>query len=720
MMLPSNIPLQNSETKINHYQKLFNEGQKLQNYKHHKRDFKLSAKEPKYLYNHHDQARLKLGLQDNYNKHQPFYFTSNSINFNNSIISRTFYLLMTFIALLIVITALSFGMREYQLSFKRKIKSRQSYYEVATTENLKLDSSWKSPKKIGENQLRKEDEVQSLKNVIQACGEAENLKSGTGLTKFLDIGGINGGLQPIQNKLNNKFKSNNWNFQKYKLTSNAMSLNGGSSSNQQQQSQQQQETEKSNKISGFSEKSITKYRKNFNNPTIISKDHYYNNKFTIEELMKSNQPQLNSIDFQNLITLGMQKIQVSQLLNCSIIIPKLRFSNAWQACNKIEEIRITLFESNDKFTKIFGLLQLSSIGKHDLVFDNPNIFLTSFNEFIEELIDSCIIFELFTLCNNWLQLLIIEFFLMYCWSHAKYQDSDSKCKIIKQQFIKWNLSKPTIQNKFLIFRILCNLYLGIKSLTTIKFLKENEIKLCIVLKDFIKHSLCNDYIHYLPMLIKAIDVSNNQEKLKIFFYEMIKILILKHKKCCMNEYLNNLNNFEFEKIIQYDLQQHLPSSLIYKKANEIYKILIDNSEFNLDDNNKKDKTNINIKNRMNSKISSQSWNLTSSNDEYASVENQVLSDAIPLSTEYAEKFFTPYKKLNSTPSQSKDELLKEKISNNNTLDLIKEEVIESNENEEDEEREEEEIDQFEDTKSNEINELNEYNSWQIGYLSNGQ
>ncbi|KAI5963007.1 uncharacterized protein KGF55_002799 [Candida pseudojiufengensis] len=660
----------------------YHTNEQLKTYTEDKRNLKISSKEPNYLYTHHDQARLKLGIQHSSNDGPIFYSTSNSIKFNNSIISRSFYLLMTFIALLIVLSALVFGIREYQLSFKRKIKSRQeeSCKLESNSSNIddeKINSSWKSPVKFDANVgLRKEDEVQSLENVIQACGEVENLKSGTGLTKFLDNGGINGGggitLNNVKNY--NKLGTSNWKFPKYKLSSKAMSVNVTTNSNSNQQG-----SGKTSKVSGISDKSISKYGRKQQSKFIKQQQQQQHRRYSVEELLKMNGTHSNTIDFQQLMSSGMQKIQISQLINCSIRIPKLRFLNAWQACTKISEIKTILFDSsNDKILKILAILQLISFGKHDFVFDNPNIFLSNFNEFIENLIDSCIIFELFTICNNWLQSLIIEFFLMYFWSHAKYKEMDLKCKIISQQFLNWNLYKPTIQDKFLIFRMLCNLYLGIKSLNSITILKENEIKLSIVIRDFIKHSLCNDYIQILPMLIKAIDVSNSQEKLKLFFYEMIKILIQKHKHCCMNEYLHDINNYELKKIIQYGLQQYPQSNQIYKKANDIYKLIIDDNH-----NNR----------QTNSGNTSKHWYFTSSINDHIENENQLIAEAIPLSTEYVERFFTPDKKINSTQSKQ-DEI------SDNLLKQIDNENIDEN---------------FEDSKSGEFE---EFTSWQIGYLSN--
>ena len=113
---------------------------------------------------------------------------------------------------------------------------------------------------------------------------------------------------------------------------------------------------------------------------------------------------------------------------------------------------------------------------------------------------------------------------------------------MKLQFSNWNLPHPIVQTRNTIFKILCNLQLGLDTIfaESKEMENDNELKLGLVIRESINHSVCNDYIGYVPMIAQAIDISNIDRN-KFFFYEILKLLIVKHGNCCMKEYIQESN-----------------------------------------------------------------------------------------------------------------------------------------------------------------------------------
>lgn len=532
------------EAKIDHYQLFLKRRSLIREHSPRLQYIKLSVKEPQYIYRHRDEAYLKLGVPDNPKYHANV--ESTLATFNNSIISDSFYIFMTFILVLIVSAVFSFAIREYLL-YK---KSRK---DIATASELRFGHQSikvaQEPQKSAPTPDK--GDLLSLEKVIQrqeTLAPAPNMKDESGLTKFADDD-----TQTAENR--------GWELQqKYDLTSAAISMDVTGSSQRNK-----------DHASGFSDKSISKYANNIL-PMISS---FKDNKirYSIAELLSLDVGKL-SLAVIDKHPEGVQKIPISQLVACPIVIPNTRFEHAWEVSKALMEILKTLNESDLKVEKILAVLKLISIGKQNDFYENPNLFLGYFNTCIEDLIHTCILFDLWADCSATLIVQTLECMLTYCWSHARYQVQNPRVLRMQQQFIKWSGRQPPIQPQMSILHIMFNLYLGLKTAYNLPedVAKENEMKLSLVIRELIKKSVCNDYIQILPMIARASEASS-QNRTKLFFYEMTKLLVSNHKNCCVNVYLKD-SNFELKALLKKGLL-YPELDPVHKRSKEILGLILE-------------------------------------------------------------------------------------------------------------------------------------------------
>ena len=119
-----------------------------------------------------------------------------------------------------------------------------------------------------------------------------------------------------------------------------------------------------------------------------------------------------------------------------------------------------------------------------------------------------------------------------------------------------------------------NLYLGLKTAYNLPedVAKENEMKLSLVIRELIKKNVCNDYIQILPMIARASEASS-QNRTKLFFYEMTKLLVSNHKNCCVNVYLKD-SNFELKALLKKGLL-YPELDPVHKRSKEILGLILE-------------------------------------------------------------------------------------------------------------------------------------------------
>lgn len=624
----------------------------------------MSHEEPEYIINNHKDSYLKLGnahiadtdLGGNTHYDEAFYPLSANIQLlpvelDNPILANGFYYFMTIIVVLILVSAISFGVREYSFAFRRRIKS-------STSEAIKL-TNWNDIKGAITSTTETTNNINSIRQKImnRIKEEENNDRSRVGVDGSGDdqadlgidirVGKAGGGTdRPIMILQNNSAPIHH--------VSDLSSKNNMESGFTQfmEKGQHNDTTEwecERFQSAELNEETLTKsegkdcYGNDYN--TGITEKSI--SKFARQQSLKLPHPPLKpvySIGFlkgidksttpisEVLINISKfkqkKKIPMSSLLSCSVGFPRTCFDNAWQASKVIREAESIILTTTCKVSRLLLLVQLLSVGKSIELLDNPNIFLEAFNDCIENLVDMGYVFNFFSESSVVLKLLLMENLLTYSWSHYRFHDLENKSRIIKVQFEKWNLPHPIVQTRNTIFKILCNLQLGLNtsciSTTTEQAEIENGLKLGLVIREVINHSVCNDYIGYMPMIAQAIDIST-VDRNKFFFYEILKLLIVKHGKCCMGEYIQE-SNIELKTLVQFGMTTNqIP--IINDKVKEILEMLI----------------------KIDGKIIS--WkNMTATNNNY-------IASAIPLSTEHTENYFSA--PLFRQPQKQQDHLEKQ-------------------------------------------------------------
>lgn len=252
-------------------------------------------------------------------------------------------------------------------------------------------------------------------------------------------------------------------------------------------------------------------------------------------------------------------VKMSELLRFSVNIPPAYHLNTFQNNKIINEIKCSLIEgrSLDLSSKSILILKLVSMGVNQ---ENPNYFLNSFNETIEFITDTGIIFELIEKINNeYLKVLLTEMVLNYCYEHWNFNQND-----------KFDL---IVQSRITIFRILCNMKLGISSVENLSPQIRNytEFKVQTVFRELTRRSHCNDYLEMIPMVSQAVAISH-MNNLKYLFYNILFIILKNHGPCCMRDYLKDKQT-DLKALIQHGFWYKNDRKII-DKTNEIFNFLV--------------------------------------------------------------------------------------------------------------------------------------------------
>lgn len=334
-----------------------------------------------------------------------------------------------------------------------------------------------------------------------------------------------------------------------------------------------------------------------------------------------------------------QNVDFLNIAKFSITIPMVTFNSALEANKTIKNVRKILFDNkSDSISKSLQLLLILGIGASYNFLDNPNYFISIFNDFIESIVDSGIVFHLLKYVNINIQKMFIDMIITYVWSHWVFKHQ--KNFFIYDKFKKWKLYEPTVQNHETLFRLICNMELGIFSVKNMdkKLKLQSEIKINCLMRECILNSYCNEYISFIPMLLQAIRFVKFYS-IKSFFYEFLFIIIQCHHECCMKSYLNDpktdlvnilllgLADTKNTKVFKKSTKIHLFLSKKYFHLKDLLKhqnstksnVLIQNSPkfFVLKELHDEQKTNIQSR-----PITPGSWNAVALNNKKIFFENR--------------------------------------------------------------------------------------------------
>ncbi|RCK57342.1 hypothetical protein Cantr_06929 [Candida viswanathii] len=134
----------------------------------YKQNLLMNYEEPEYIVNNHKDSYLKLGaarIGPDPQRHH------DGGALDNPILANGFYYFMTIIVVLILVSAILFGIREYSFAFRRRIKS-------STSEAIKL-TNWNDIKGTGTTNSDNTATVNNLKQqIISQIREEESLERG--------------------------------------------------------------------------------------------------------------------------------------------------------------------------------------------------------------------------------------------------------------------------------------------------------------------------------------------------------------------------------------------------------------------------------------------------------------------------------------------------------------------------------------------------------------
>lgn len=241
-----------------------------------------------------------------------------------------------------------------------------------------------------------------------------------------------------------------------------------------------------------------------------------------------------------------EPLSVEQATKLSIPFNNISFKSAWTAEKTLTEISLYLTDEmvprqpmNDHATKKIAILRFIAINANSNLLKNPNIFLPPLHRTMDSLIDSGIVFQLLNESNVYVSKSLIEVLMQYCYAHWHFADIE-KDSFIHTQFAKWKMNLPVIQPHHVLFRYLVNLELGIYSAENldVNLLRASEEKIVTLLNHFVEESHCNDYLGFIPIVSQAIDYSERVYS-QILFYHLLHIIVKKHGNCCMDEYLSD-------------------------------------------------------------------------------------------------------------------------------------------------------------------------------------
>lgn len=249
-------------------------------------------------------------------------------------------------------------------------------------------------------------------------------------------------------------------------------------------------------------------------------------------------------------------IKISQILSFEVSIPQTHSLSVFASDKLIRQLRIDFEADNDMATKAILLLKLASI----CVEKGSNIyFLNQFNELVEVLVDTGKLVDLLEyVTSDNLNQCAVKLLLNYCWNHYNFPTS---------------LPGASCQSRTAIFRILCNLKVGISSgdiFTSQRIRRDVNFSIQTIMREVVKRCQCNDYLELCPMIAQSIDIVEATNSI-YEFYDLLHVLIDTHCNCCMEEYLSD-SLTDLKAIIQHGWWFKNDAKII-SKTNEIFSAL---------------------------------------------------------------------------------------------------------------------------------------------------
>lgn len=273
---------------------------------------------------------------------------------------------------------------------------------------------------------------------------------------------------------------------------------------------------------------------------------------------------------------------VRQLTRLSFPLRNRDFEGPRVAENEISDVCLNMTNEIPtkgpvlKFSKKLATFKFIAIGVNSTTLQNPNVFLQSFSNTMDGLIDSGTLFDILDDVNAYNARLLVDVIIQYCYSHWFYDSfSEASRSLLFVQFMRWPMKHgPIVQQRDVILRYLVNMSLGMHTVSnldedTMKLAK-NKIQMMMV--HCIENTNCYDHIGITPLLSQGIGFSENNES-RILFYRSLYCLIKKHAHCCMDRDFFTGRGL-LKRLVQSGLY-YLNPHPIRRYASDILSILVD-------------------------------------------------------------------------------------------------------------------------------------------------
>lgn len=265
-------------------------------------------------------------------------------------------------------------------------------------------------------------------------------------------------------------------------------------------------------------------------------------------------------------------VRLSRLFRYSAVLPHQAFSTVWQAEKAFTQVRETLAQAEkgtDAATISVSILRMVSFGVSYVPLDNPNCFLRIFNELVEGLVDNGVLFSLLEndkLADPLYRMAVSDMVLVYCWLHWIFKSHPRRAHI-QQQFADWNASEPVVQSHATIFRLLCNILLGLNTLAD-PTRGPHEFRVQVLFREIAKSTQCYDHLALVPVVVEAIGLAST-DYLKALFYDVLHMVVRTHGGCCMADYIGE--SVPLRTVVQRGLRQR--GGTVGKRAKVLFEEL---------------------------------------------------------------------------------------------------------------------------------------------------
>lgn len=239
---------------------------------------------------------------------------------------------------------------------------------------------------------------------------------------------------------------------------------------------------------------------------------------------------------------ALKRINLSQCVYPSVVIPPIRFLSVWRADQAVEETKQLLLDpSVDNCTKTIGLVRLAGLAAAKAFSLAVNPFsLYSFQALIEQLVDTGLVFQIIAQLPQpkYSMLLVVDTVASYSW-HV-WTDARSKAAAYGGA-------------RVMVIRTFCNLLLGLDGESTPQFV---QMKLSILMEKMILATRCHEYLTVVPMVAQGINIAVGG-RTKTVFYDAVFVMVVKHRHCCMeDEYLQQ--STVLQQVVSDGMASHNP------------------------------------------------------------------------------------------------------------------------------------------------------------------